>query len=80
MIANYIVYIAAAIAFTIAVVGMSVGVLISNRRLKGTCGGLNNQSDSQGGTACQLCSNPAPECRGEQDAKRREEMASQTSG
>ncbi len=74
-----IVYIAAAVAFAVAIGGMAIGVMVSNRRLKGTCGGLNNQTDGHGKTACQLCSNPAPECRGEQDASRRDELASRTS-
>ena len=36
--------------FLIAVGGMSVGVIISNRRIQGSCGGLANMKDSDGKT------------------------------
>ena len=62
-----IVYIASAVAFALAVAGMAIGVILSNRRIKGTCGGLNNQTDEHGRTVCGLCSDPAPECRGERE-------------
>lgn len=56
---------AALFVFLIALVGMSVGVLLSNRELKGSCGGLANMKDSQGRSICEACTNPSPECRGE---------------
>lgn len=51
--------------FAIAMAGMAVGVIVSNRRLKGSCGGLANLQDASGKTLCDACTNPSPECRGE---------------
>lgn len=48
--------------FAIALTGMAVGVIISNRRIKGSCGGLNNFKDSVGNPICDACSNPSPSC------------------
>ncbi len=48
--------------FAIAIIGMAVGVIFSNRRLRGSCGGLNNMPGAEG-SACDLCQNPADECR-----------------
>ena len=54
-----------AVLFAIAIVGMAIGVIVSNRRLKGSCGGLANMKDSRGNTICEGCTNPSPECVGE---------------
>ena len=48
--------------FAIALTGMAVGVIISNRHIKGSCGGLNNFKDSVGNPICDACSNPSPSC------------------
>ncbi len=48
-----------------ALTGMAIGVILSNRRLKGSCGGLANIKDSRGNTVCEGCTNPSPECAGE---------------
>jgi thiamine biosynthesis lipoprotein len=48
--------------FAIAIIGMAVGVIFSNRQLRGSCGGLNNMPGAEG-SACDLCQNPADECR-----------------
>jgi len=45
------VFIAAFAAFAVAMVAMALGVLISNRRLKGTCGGLAALRGSDGADA-----------------------------
>jgi hypothetical protein len=50
--------------FVVALTGMAIGVIISNRRLKGSCGGLANMKDAQGNTICDACTNPAPDCSG----------------
>lgn len=55
-------YLAAAAVFGLAVTGMAVGVIFSNRRLRGTCGGLNNMPGVEG-SPCDLCETPADECR-----------------
>ena len=59
------VLIAALVVFLLAVGGMAVGVIISNKRLKGSCGGLAGLTDGSGQTACDLCAMPSAECRGE---------------
>lgn len=58
-------FIAAFIVFGIAVAGMAAGVIISRKRLLGSCGGLAGLRDEQGRTSCEACSNPSPECSGE---------------
>jgi FAD:protein FMN transferase len=61
----------AAGVFLLAVLLMAVGVIFSNRSIKGSCGGLAGMRDEQGKTLCDACSNPAPECQGPEDAKSR---------
>lgn len=41
--------------FLLFVVAMAVGVIFSNRKIKGSCGGLNNVDGLEG--ECLLCSN-----------------------
>ena len=50
--------------FIIALTGMAIGVILSNRCLKGSCGGLANMRDSEGRSICEACTNPSPECQG----------------
>lgn len=52
------------VVFVLAITGMAIGVIVSNRRIKGTCGGIANLQGSDGKTACELCSNPSPTCTG----------------
>jgi uncharacterized protein len=54
------------LVFALAVAGMAIGVIISRKSLKGSCGGLANLRDEQGRTMCEACVQPSPECRGEQ--------------
>ena len=49
--------------FLLVIVAMAVGVLMGRRQISGSCGGLANQKDSEGETACSLCSNPAAACK-----------------
>ena len=67
----------AAGVFLLAVLLMSVGVIFSNRRITGSCGGLAGLRDEQGRTLCDACSNPAPECQGKDDAQAREAASSE---
>lgn len=53
------------VVFAVALTAMAVGVIFSNRRIKGSCGGLANMRDSQGKTMCEACEHPSPECQGE---------------
>jgi len=39
--------------FLVVMVGMAVGVLVSNRAIKGSCGGLNDIEGLKG--ACDIC-------------------------
>jgi hypothetical protein len=50
--------------FLIAIAAMAIGVIVSNRRIQGSCGGLANMKDSQGRTMCDLCTHPSPDCTG----------------
>ncbi len=48
--------------FGIAIIGMAVGVIFSNRCIKGSCGGLSQFQSEDGKSACELCSTPPEEC------------------
>ena len=51
--------------FAVALIGMAIGVILSNRRLRGSCGALGGLRDAQGQTLCEACTNPSPTCTGE---------------
>ena len=51
--------------FVLAVAGMSIGVIMRNKSIKGSCGGLANLRDEQGRSMCEACTNPSPDCTGE---------------
>ncbi len=51
--------------FLVALACMAVGVIFSNRKIKGSCGGLAGFKDSEGRSICDACNDPSPECRGE---------------
>jgi len=59
----------AAAVFAVAIAGMAIGVIVSNRRLRGSCGGLAGTHDSDGNIACDGCSNPSPTCTGDLNEK-----------
>lgn len=48
--------------FSLVLAGMAIGVILSNREIKGSCGGLNKFKDSVGNPICDACSNPSPTC------------------
>lgn len=50
--------------FGIALAAMAVGVIFSNRRIKGSCGGLAGFKDSEGNSICDACTKPSPSCSG----------------
>jgi len=50
--------------FGVAITGMAIGVILSNRRLRGSCGGLANMKDAEGHTVCDGCTTPSPDCTG----------------
>ena len=49
------------VIFAVVMVGMAVGVIFSNRRLKGSCGGLSSMQDQFGQSLCECGSVPG-EC------------------
>lgn len=51
-----------AIAFGVALGAMAVGVMFGRRAISGSCGGLANRPDGQGGGRCALCSQPDEAC------------------
>jgi FAD:protein FMN transferase len=54
--------IAALIVVGIAITGMAVGVIFSNRCIKGSCGGLASMPGGDGSSPCDLCTKPAEQC------------------
>ncbi|QDU90012.1 hypothetical protein Pla175_34110 [Pirellulimonas nuda] len=66
------IYLITAAFFALAIAGLAAGVIFSNRRLKGSCGGLANMKDSKGEVMCHACSDPKPECAGLREAAARE--------
>lgn len=62
-------FLVAAVVFAFVMAAMAIGVLISNRRIKGSCGGLANLQDSHGNTMCDACTSPSPECSGDPEKK-----------
>ncbi len=64
---------AALLVFAVAIFGMSIGVIVSNRRLRGTCGGLAGLRDEQDRLQCDACSSPSEECAGIGDHAARSE-------
>lgn len=61
--------------FLLVMIGMAVGVMLSGKSLKGSCGGLANPTSADGTTSCSLCTNPDAACR---ELKRRSKNASRT--
>lgn len=61
-------FLVTAIVFGIAILAMSVGTIVANRRLQGSCGGMAGLKDSGGKTICDMCTKPSPECSGEPEA------------
>ena len=55
-------FIAAGVIFALALTGMAIGVLLRNREIKGSCGGLASMPGSEGKSICDLCSVPREKC------------------
>lgn len=54
-------FVASLIVIGIVLFAMSIGAIFGNRRIKGSCGGLNNLKKLLGLTPCAGCSDPAPD-------------------
>lgn len=59
--------------FLAAIAAMSIGVILSNRRIEGSCGGLANIKDRHGNSVCDACTNPLPTCGGTDEGRARDE-------
>jgi len=65
------IFLVAFAVFAIAMLGMAIGVIISSRRLRGSCGGLAGLQDEHGNSICEACTTPAEACSGIADGQRR---------
>jgi len=61
-----VVFVAAAVLFLLAVGGMAIGVIVSRREIKGSCGGLASMPGNDGKSICELCTIPRDECVNEE--------------
>lgn len=48
--------------FGVAIIGLAAGVILSNKTLKGTCGGVAGLKDAGGKSICEMCTTPPEEC------------------
>ena len=55
--------------FAVAMLLMAVGVIFSNRRIRGSCGGLANMRDENGRVMCDACTSPSEDCAGPDDQR-----------
>jgi len=60
-------FIIAFVVILLAVVGMSLGVLLSGRRIKGSCGGLNTIKGLEGSCSCE---SPCEKRRAREEAEK----------
>ena len=59
----------AVVVFGLAIVGMAVGVIVSNRQLKGSCGGLSAMAGkTEEASPCSLCTKPVSDCPKKQES------------
>ncbi len=56
------VYLLTFAVFAVALAGMAIGVMLSGRRIKGSCGGLSAYKDRDGNSVCEACTNPSTDC------------------
>ena len=50
------------LVFGIFFMCLAVGVIFSNKRLKGSCGGLANMTGEDGKSMCEICPNNESNC------------------
>ena len=54
--------VASILIFALAMAAMAIGVIFGDRRLKGSCGGLNNLKKLLGVSPCVACKERGPDC------------------
>ncbi len=57
-----VIFVVTLLAFSLAVFGMSLGVILSDRRIKGSCGGLSHLGGKHGKVACEGCPSGGKNC------------------
>ena len=55
-------YLAAFVAFALVMAGMAVGVILSDREITGSCGGLANMKTGDGEPMCECGARPGENC------------------
>lgn len=48
--------------FGLVIAGMAVGVIFSNRQIKGSCGGLSTMRGGDGSSPCMACGGKPTDC------------------
>ncbi|MEP3479239.1 MAG: FAD:protein FMN transferase [Fuerstiella sp.] len=71
-------FVAAAVIFLLAVGAMSLGTMIQNRQIKGSCGGLASMPGHDGTSACDMCSIPRDQCSNSEVRERIKAMADES--
>ncbi len=61
-------FFAAILVFAAAFTGLAIGVIMSDRCLKGTCGGMNNLPGNEGKSACDVCLSTKSTARPKEDS------------
>jgi len=56
------IFLATFAVFAVAMIGMAAGVILSKRRLRGTCGGLSEMKHEHGDSMCDACTTPSETC------------------
>ena len=51
------------VVFALAALAMSVGVIVTGRQIKGSCGGLAGMKNENGDSVCMSCSRRTEGCR-----------------
>ena len=55
-------FILSTVAFGLALLGMSLGVIFGKSRIRGSCGGASGLRDAEGNPLCEGCATPKPDC------------------
>lgn len=55
-------FLAAAVVFGLAILGLAAGLILSNKTLKGSCGGASGMKDKEGRSICDMCTTPPEQC------------------